>query len=117
MRSFGLEGIRKRLREHIALNEFFAAEIEKHPDFELVLDPILNFTCFRYKLVGKSEEELNELNEQLKDRLNKSGKLFLSHTKIDGKYVLRFVIGQTYVEKRHIENALELILNGFTPKN
>lgn len=114
MRSFGLEGIRKRLREHIALNNFFASEIEKHPDFELVLEPILNFTCFRFKPVGKSEEELNELNEQLKDRLNKTGKLFLSHTKINGKYVLRFVIGQTYVEKRHIENALVLIFHQFT---
>jgi aromatic-L-amino-acid decarboxylase len=52
---------------------------------------------------------LNDLNEQLKDKLNKTGKLFLSHTKIGDKYVLRFVIGQTYVEKEHIEKALEVI--------
>jgi aromatic-L-amino-acid decarboxylase len=109
MRSFGLEGIRKRLREHIALNEYFAAQIKGNADFELVLEPFLNFTCFRYKPQGVSEEKLNQLNEQLKDNLNKTGKLFLSHTKIKDKYVLRFVIGQTYVEQRHIDNAINVI--------
>lgn len=109
LRSYGLDGIRKRLREHIALNEYFAAGIDNHPDFELVLEPFLNFTCFRYKPSGYSEEQLGQFNEHLKDNLNQSGKLFLSHTKVNGQYVLRFVIGQTYVEKRHIENALEEI--------
>lgn len=109
IRGYGLLGLRKRLREHIELNDFFAQAIAGHPDFELVLDPFLNFTCFRYKTDGKEVAELNELNEQLKNKLNKTGKLFLSHTKIKDKYVLRFVIGQTYVEKRHVEHALTVI--------
>ena len=109
IRGFGLDGIRKRLREHIALNEFFAGQIDKHPDFELVLQPFLNFSCFRYHPAGADPAQLNDLNEQLKDKLNKTGQLFLSHTKIDDKYVLRFVIGQTYVEQEHVEKALEMI--------
>lgn len=109
MRGFGLDGIRKRLREHIALNEYFANQIDNHPDFELILKPFLNFSCFRYHPQGADPKQLNELNEQLKDKLNKTGKLFLSHTKVDDKYVLRFVIGQTYVEQEHVEKALEMI--------
>ncbi len=109
LRSYGLDGIRHRLREHIALNEYFAGQIAEHPDLELVLEPFLNFTCFRYRPEGVSPEKLNQLNEQLKESLNKTGKLFLSHTKVHGKYVLRFVIGQTYVEKRHIDNALNVL--------
>ncbi len=110
MRSYGMDGIRARLREHIQLNSFFAAELEKNEDFELMLPPFLNYTCFRYhpKEVG-NEEELNTLNEQLLERINQSGQLFLTHTKISGTYVLRMVIGQTYVQKKHVEKALDVI--------
>jgi aromatic-L-amino-acid decarboxylase len=110
LRSFGLEGIKEKLRMHIRLNEYFAKSMEQAPDFELITHPFLNFTCFRWKPPHiDDEEQLNELNEQLLDAINNSGQLFLSHTKVKGKYALRMLIGQTYVEKGHIRKAISKI--------
>ena len=105
MRSFGLNGLQERLRKHIRLNAKFAEWIRDSDDFELLLPPFLNLTCFRCWPEGAPESRLNPLNQDLLERLNASGVLFLTHTKIDGKYVLRMVIGQTYIEGRHVETA------------
>ena len=110
MRGFGLEGIQKTLRHHIALNQFFAEEIKADPHFELVLEPSLNFTAFRFKPDSNtSEEELDELNQKLIEEINREGQLFISHTKVHGKYVVRMVIAQTYVEKEDVLKALKVI--------
>lgn len=110
IRSFGLAGIREKLRAHIALNTYFAESIREAAEFELITPPFLNFCSFRWKPAGVSDEtQLNVLNEQLLEAVNKSGALFLSHTKVKGKYTLRMVIGQTYVEKRHVQKALVTI--------
>ncbi|MCK5136943.1 MAG: hypothetical protein KAR19_14245 [Bacteroidales bacterium] len=110
MRSFGLNGIQERLRYHIELNEYFSTEIQKVPGFELALEPFLNFTCFR---LNPSEtgglDTVNSLNERLLEEINRGGRLFLTHTKIQEKYTLRMVIGQTYVEKKHVDVALDEI--------
>ena len=70
----------------------------------------LNTVCFRFnpKNAIKSQE-LNNLNEELLNRLNKSGKLYLTHTKIKGNFVIRMVVSQTYVTEKHVENAWERI--------
>ncbi len=110
IRSFGLSGLRARLREHIRLNGYFCAELVKIPGLELVLEPFLNFSCFRFNPDGSDDPaELNQLNEQLLEELNGRGRLFLTHTRIDGFHTLRMMIGQTYVEQRDVERALEEI--------
>lgn len=58
----------------------------------------LNLICFR--LVGSDSR-----NEELLQMLNRSGKLYLSHTKLNGKYTLRFCVGQTTTELHHVETA------------
>lgn len=109
MRGFGLEGIQQKLRSQLELNQYFAEEIRKSDSFELLLEPFLNFSCFRYKgEEGMSAEELDTVNARLLEIINDSGKLFVSHTKIKGAYVYRMVIGQTYIEKRHVDHALEV---------
>jgi aromatic-L-amino-acid decarboxylase len=110
LRSFGLEGIRQRLREHLELNRFFAREVLKIPGMVLPLDPFLNFTCFRYDPhPEKDAADRNRHSERLVEELNRRGRLFLTHTRIDGIHTARMVIGQTYVEKEHVERALEEI--------
>ncbi|MEL6252309.1 MAG: pyridoxal-dependent decarboxylase [Bacteroidota bacterium] len=110
MRGFGLEGIQERLRSHLSLNQYFAEEIRKSNSFELMLEPFLNFTCFRYTgQPGMSEKELNEANEKLLDILNSQGKVFVSHTKLKGAYVYRMVIGQTYINQSHVDRSLEAL--------
>lgn len=110
LRGFGISGIQEKLRLHISLNEYFSRHIIHIPEMKLSLEPFLNFTCFRLEPKGYDDpESLNSLNEILLEEINRSEKLFLTHTKIHGLYTLRIVIGQTYVKKHHIDSALKEI--------
>jgi aromatic-L-amino-acid decarboxylase len=112
IRSYGIAGLQDKLREHIRLNLVFSGRIASDPAFELIGKPFLNFTCFRYHPAGLSDEEqLNRINERLLEAVNASGKAFLSHTKIGTMYVLRIVIGQTYVEEHHLRRTLDVIFS------
>ncbi len=110
MRHYGLEGLHKMLRLHIELAAWLESELKKKPTFEIVVPRSMNLICFRYmpKEV-EDQQELNTINEQLLQRLNASGELYLTHTKIDGVYTLRMSIGQTNVAKSHVEKAWETI--------
>ncbi len=110
LRSFGITGLQEKLRSHIRLNEFFSREIEELPGIVLPLNPFLNFTCFRLNPGGENDPGyLNRLNELLLETINGTGKLFLTHTKIGDLFTLRMIIGQTYVEKSHVDLALDVI--------
>lgn len=110
MRGFGLDGIRTTLRRHIELNEYFAGEIRKTDYFEIMQRPHLGFTCFRLRPGGRdAEPELEELNKEFLAMVNNSGRAYISHTKVNSRYVLRFHSSQTYVEKRHIDNTIETL--------
>ena len=105
----GVNEIKVRIRNHIRLGQWFARQIEDHHDFELLAPVPLNTVCFRYNPGQYDEEKLNEINEELMHTLNDSGKLFLTHTKLNGKFALRLVAGQTNVEIHHVEEAWNLI--------
>ncbi|MCW9707399.1 pyridoxal phosphate-dependent decarboxylase family protein [Fodinibius salsisoli] len=110
MRSFGAEGLRKKIRQHIELAQGLTTQIQEHPDFELLAPVPLNTICFRFHPAHISDEaKLDEINEQLLTRIQQSGKLFLTHTKLNDRYTIRIVIGNTNVEKRHVDNAWSLI--------
>lgn len=109
MRSYGLRGLQKKLREHIQLAQDLKRKISQNPNFEILAPAPLNLICFRYKPEGKTEEELNQINEKLLQSINATGKAYLSHTKLNGKYTLRIVVGQTYILQKHLENTWELI--------
>ncbi|MDZ7317444.1 MAG: pyridoxal-dependent decarboxylase, partial [candidate division KSB1 bacterium] len=102
IRHYGVEGLRHHLREHVRLAQWFAEQIRQSDRFELVVEPPLNLVCFRLK--GDDAR-----NQQLLDRLNATGKLYLTHTKLNGRYTLRFCVGQTHTEERHVRAAWELI--------
>ncbi len=110
IRSFGLEGIQEKLRAHIQMNKDFSRALQKIEGMHLPLEPFLNFTCFRLQPEGmKDPDVLNQLNEAFLEEINRSGKLFLTHTKINGLYTIRMLTGQTYVEEKDVERALVLI--------
>lgn len=109
IRSYGLEGIRAKLREHMRLT-FLAKEWILSTDSLEILAPVnFNTICFRYHEKGLSIEKLNGFNEKWMTAVNATGKAFFSHTKLDGKYVIRWVIGQTDVEEKHISAAWVLL--------
>ncbi len=109
IRSFGVAGIQQRIQSHISMAQNLAIEIKNHPDFEILAPTHFNMICFRYHPKGKNEAALNQLNEQLLQALNDTGKVYLTHTKIKGKYTLRLVIGQTYMEQRHVDKVWGLV--------
>ncbi len=109
LRSYGLEGIREKFRQHIALAKYFSEEMVKDTNFEILAPVPLNLVCFRFNPGNVGEEKLNELNSQLERAVNETGKAFITHTKINGKYTLRACIGQTNVEKRHVRALIDLL--------
>lgn len=109
IRYFGVEGLAERIMEHIELAKEFAKWIDDEKDFERMTPVPFSTVCFRYNPGNKSEDELNKLNEKLLEDINSSGKIFLSHTKLNGKFVIRLTIGSIRHEKRHITEAWELI--------
>ncbi|NNL21993.1 MAG: amino acid decarboxylase, partial [Ignavibacteriaceae bacterium] len=112
IRYFGVEGLQNRIREHIRLAKMFAKWIEESDDFEIMAPANLGVVCFRaISKKNKSENELNTFNENLLSKINKSGKLFLSHTKLNGIYILRISISGLRTQEEHVKKAWELIIN------
>lgn len=102
IRHYGVEGLRFHIRQHINMAQNFARWIEESESFELAAPAPLNLVCFRHK-------DGDEINQKILDRLNKSGKIYLTHTRLDDRFTLRMVIGQTHTEARHVEQAWRLI--------
>jgi aromatic-L-amino-acid decarboxylase len=98
IRHYGVEGMQFHVRRHVALAQQFAAWIQEDARFELAAPAPLNLVCFRHR--GG-----DAFNERLLDRLNRSGRLYLTHTSLAGRYVLRFCVGQTQTEERHVQAA------------
>ncbi|MGB9697368.1 MAG: pyridoxal phosphate-dependent decarboxylase family protein [Ignavibacteria bacterium] len=109
LRAYGLKGISEKLRYHIKLAEMFETELIKDGHFDLMAPRTMNLVCFRYRPDTLPESKLNDLNQRILQKINDSGKIYLSHTKLNGKYTLRFVCGQTNVNEDNIRRALEII--------
>jgi aromatic-L-amino-acid/L-tryptophan decarboxylase len=106
LRSFGVEGIRGKIRDHVQMAEALTAKIEASENFELLAPVPFATICFRFKPSHINDlDQLNHLNQLLMETLNDTGKLYLTHTKLNGVYTLRLVIGQTNQQQRHIDDA------------
>lgn len=102
LRHYGIEGLQFHIREHVRLAQKIASWIEQDDRFELTVKPPLNLVCFRLK-AG------DDINQRLMDALNRSGKLYITHTRLNDRLTLRLCIGQTNTTFRHVENAWKLI--------
>ena len=102
IRHYGIEGLRHHVRRHVELAQEFARWVEASSDFELVVQAPLNLVCFAHR--GG-----DELSRRLLERLNQSGKIYLTHTVLKGRYTLRFCVGQSQTEAAHVRRAWDLI--------
>jgi aromatic-L-amino-acid decarboxylase len=102
IRHYGVEGLQHHIRYHVQMAQELVQKINDDRRFELAAPAPLNLVCFRHK-AG------DEFNEKLLDRLNTSGKIYLVHTRLNEKYTIRFCIGQTHTEMRHVNAAWKLI--------
>ncbi len=98
IRHYGVEGLRFHVRRHVELAQQFKGWVQADARFELAAPAPLNLVCFRHR--GG-----DAFNEALLQRLNHSGDLYLTHTKLDGRYTLRLCVGQTNTEERHVVAA------------
>jgi aromatic-L-amino-acid decarboxylase len=102
LRCYGAEGLRAIHREHIRLTRLFAGWVEESPDWELAAPLRFSLVCFRRR--GPDAE-----NEAILERANRSGDIFLSHTRLDGRYVLRLAIGNARTTEADVRRAWEVL--------
>ena len=109
IRAFGAEGLAARLEHHCALATAFAGWVRAERGWETNAPVLFSLVCFRYTPPDASEIERERLNAEILHRVNASGEAYLSHTKLDGRYVLRLAVGNIRTEMRHVERAWELL--------
>jgi len=110
IRTYGVNGLQSLIKKHLALAQDFKAKLESDPSFEIIAPIPLNVICFRYHPKGTDNgESLNRINNELLEKINSTGKIFLTHTKLDEKYVIRMVTAQTQAEQKDIDLAWDII--------
>jgi aromatic-L-amino-acid decarboxylase len=102
IRHYGVEGLQFHIRQHVRMAQEFAGWVKASKSFELAAPVPLNLVCFSHK-AGDA------FNRRLLDQLNASGKVYLTHAVLNGRYVLRFCVGQTHTQERHVREAWALI--------
>ena len=102
LRCYGREGLQRVIREHVRLAEQFEAWVRDEPGWELSAPRPFSVVCFRRE--GSDEE-----NEALLHRVNATGEIFISHTKLDGRYVLRLAIGSARTTEHDVRRAWDVL--------
>ena len=99
---YGLDRLRAVIRDQVSFAQRLTAELQKRGDIELLAPQMFSVVVFRKK--GSDEE-----NAALLERMNASGQLFVSHTKLNGRYGIRVAIGNGATEWRHVERILDFL--------
>ncbi len=107
IRSYGVEALQGMIRDHVAWARELATLIDAHPDFELATAPVLSLFAFRYAPAGA--EDLDRLNARLVERINDDGRIYLTQTQHDGRFVIRFQVGQTTTTREDVMQAWDVI--------
>ena len=109
-RYFGAEGLRARLAEHVRLAQMFAGWIDAAPGWERVAPVPFSVVCFRAVPPGLTgDNDIDAFNEGLLESVNRSGEFFLSHTRLDGRFVIRLAVGNLQTTEDHVRRAWELL--------
>lgn len=109
IRSFGVEGIRARLRDHCRLARELASWVDDDPDFERVAPVPFSVVCLRARFAGAGAEEEDRLQRRLLDAVNDTHEVFLSGTELAGRYTLRVAVGNLRTQQRHVRHAWDLL--------
>ena len=109
LRYFGAEGVRERIRFHVHLARTFGAWVAAEPGWELMASVSFSTVSFRHVRPGLTGEEQDAQNLEIMERVNASGKAFLSHTRLRGRIALRLSIGNLRTEERHLRTTWECL--------
>jgi aromatic-L-amino-acid/L-tryptophan decarboxylase len=117
IRSYGVAGLQAMIREHLRLARLFQQWLEQDGRFSVMAPVNFSLVCFRLHQEGAPEESLEKLNRELLEKVNASSRVFLTHTSLKGRYVLRLAIGQRTTTETHVREAWELIRENLTSLN
>lgn len=109
---YGIDRLRKTIRHHIELAQRLAGELKRREDIELLAPPSFSVIVFRkiVRAAGSIDEEMSEkVTAALLESVNDSGTLFLSHTRLHGRFGIRVAIGNGATEWRHVERLLDYL--------
>jgi aromatic-L-amino-acid decarboxylase len=110
LRDFGGEGLRALYREHLRLAQLFASWVDADPRFVRVAPVPFSVVCFRLRGgPGREAADVDALNVRLMERVNASGDVYLSHTRLDGRFVIRLAIGHYRTSETHVARAWALV--------
>ncbi len=107
IRSYGVETLQRMIRQHVAWAQELAGLIDAHPAFELTTEPVLSLFTFRY--APANAPDLDALNQRLLQRINDDGRIYLTQTQHEGRFVIRFVVGQTSTSRADVLAAWDII--------
>ncbi len=111
IRWFGLDGLRRRIEHHLELAQRLSAWVDEAPDWERLAPVPFSTVCFRWA-PGDGDLDaaaLDERNAAIMDAVNRTGEVFLSHTRLAGRFAIRIAIGNLRTEERHVARAWELL--------
>jgi len=114
IRDFGVEGLRSMVREHIRIAKTLGGWIDDDPTLERLADVNFSTVVFRHHPTGFSPEELDQHNARILERVNSSREVYLSHTRVRGRYALRIAIGNIHTTEAHVRHALDLVRDAAT---
>jgi aromatic-L-amino-acid decarboxylase len=121
IRSFGTRGIAARIREHIRLARLFARWVETDPQFEVLAPVVMGVVCFRVvspfnssgtaknEAAHEADESLDDLNRQLIEAVNATGKAYLTHTTLRGRVAMRLAVGNVLTTEHHLAQVYDLV--------
>jgi aromatic-L-amino-acid/L-tryptophan decarboxylase len=111
IRMFGIKGLQEKIRFQIGLAAEFEERLRKTGKFEILAPRLFNLVCFRFvPSRNYTEQQLDGLNENLLQSLNKTGKVYITHTRLRDRYALRFIIAQTSTGRQNVEEAWQLLM-------
>ena len=104
MRGYGLEGLRQRIRNHVAWSEALAERLRVTPGFEIVTEPVLSL--FTFRLAGRDDAaQLAFVN-----RINDDGRIYITQTRVDGAIAIRFQAGQFDAKEADVAMAGDVLI-------
>ena len=109
IRHFGVEGLRSLIREHIRLARQLSEWIDADAELERMADVDFSTVVFRHHAPGLTEERLNDSNARILDAVNGTREVYLSHTRVRGRYALRIAIGNIHTTEAHVRRAFDLV--------
>ncbi|MFN2635612.1 MAG: aspartate aminotransferase family protein [Gemmatimonadaceae bacterium] len=109
IRSFGVEGLRSLIREHIRIARNLSRWIDSDPEMERMADVNFSTVVFRHRPRGMPTPEIDDYNAKILEYVTQTGEVYLSHTRVRGKYGLRLTIGNIHTTEAHVQRAFDLV--------